>query len=195
MGNFEDLQKIWLSEKAKDLPGLGEMRRAIAVEKNQSRRQIWVSIAAIIILLILMGYVLVFSESRLILTSVGEALMFAAIFILLTSRINSLRRSFRNENISNYEFIEKLKSNVERLTNDWNATQKTAYAFVGIGYLFFLYESVYQNRQEMIIGYSVTAIVLGAAWFFVRPFANQRKLRKTQRLLEKLEDLSRQIKE
>ena len=195
MDNFEDLKQIWLSEKGEELPSVEEMRKVIAVEKNRNRRSIWFSIAAIVVLLIFMSLIVFFSEAKLISTWIGEALILSAIFILLVSRINSLRRSFRNENISNREFIGKLKADIERLTNDWNTVQKTGFAFVGIGYLFFLYETVYQNRTAMIIGYSITIVVLTAAWFFFRPFANRRKLEKKERLLEKIENLSRQIKE
>ena len=195
MDSFEDIQQIWLSEKAADLPNIEEMRQAIAGEKNRHRRRIWFSVAAIVILLSLMTLLAVFSEAKLLSTFFGEALMFTAIFILLTSRINSLRRAFRNENISNREFIEKLKFDIERLTNDWNAVQKTGFACISSGYLLFLYESVYQNRQAMMIGYSLAIVMLAAAWFFLRPFANRRKLEKKELLLKKIENLSQQTKE
>ncbi len=155
----------------------------------------WISIVAIVAVLILMILVVIFSEAKLISTFIGEALMFAASFILLTSRINSLRRSFRNENISNCEFIEKLKADIERLTNDWNAVQKTGFACVGAGYLLFLYESLSQNQQALIVCYSIATVALISAWIFLRPFANRRKLEKKERLLEKTENLSEQIKE
>jgi DMSO/TMAO reductase YedYZ heme-binding membrane subunit len=195
MDNFEDLKQIWLSQKTADLPSVGEMRKLISVEKNRNRRKISFSIAAIVVLLVFMALIMFFSEAKLLSTLLGEALMLAAIFILLTSRINSLRRAFRNENISNREFIEKLKSDIERLTNDWNTVQKTGFAFIGAGYMLFLYESVYQNTRAMIIGYSITVIFLSAAWFFLRPLANRRKLEKKELLLEKTENLSQQIKE
>ena len=195
MDNFEDLKQIWLSEKGKDLPDFGEMRQAIIVEKNRTRRHIWFSIIVIVFLLISMPLIMFFSEAKLISTLLGEALMLSSIVVLLTSRINSLRRSFRNENISNREFIGKLRTDIERLRNDWNTVQKTGFALIGIGYLLYLYESLYQNRQALIIGYSTTIFVLLAAWFFLRPFANRRKLEKKERLLGKIENLSQQIKE
>ena len=195
MESFEDIKQIWLSENAGDLPTIAEMRKTIAVEKNGHRRRIWFSIAAAVVLLVSMSSIMFFSEATLPSTRLGEALMLAAIFILLTSRINSLRRAFRMENISNREFIEKLKADIERLTNDWNAVQKAGFICISGGYLLFLYESVYQNRQAMMIGYSLAIIMLAAAWFFLRPFANRRKLEKKELLLEKIENLSQQIKE
>ena len=195
MDNFEALKQIWLSEKGKDLPGFAELRKAISAEKNQSRKRIRLSILATVVLLIFMCLAAAFSEAKFLSTLIGEALMFTSIFILLTSRINSLRRSFRNENCSNREFIEKLKTDIERLKNDWNGVQKICFVFLGFGYLLFLYESVYQNRKAMIIGYTLTIIVLSAMWFFLRPFANRRKLEKKEYLLEKIGILSQQTKE
>ncbi len=195
MDSFEDLKQLWLSEKTTNLPDFAQMRKMIAAEKNRHRRRIWFSVAAAVVLLILMIALVVFSEAKLLSTFFGEALMFAAIFILLTSRINSLRRAFRMENISNREFIEKLKFDIKRLTNDWNAVQKAGFICLGSGYLLFLYESVYQNRQAMMIGYSLAIIMLAAAWFFLRPFANRRKLEKKELLLKQIENLSQQTKE
>ena len=195
MDNFESLKQIWLSEKGKNLPNFEELQKAISVEKNHSRKRIRFSILATAVLLISICLVAFFSEAKLLSTLVGELLMFSSIFILLTSRINSLRRSFRNENCSNREFIAKLKIDVERLRGDWNAVQKIGFVLVGTGYLLFLYESVYQNKQVMIIGYALTTIVLSAMWLFLRPLANRRKLEKKERLLEKIENLSNEIEE
>ncbi len=195
MGNFEDLKQIWLSEKAEDLPSAEEMRKLVSAEKNLHRRKILFSIFAVVILLVFMALIMFFFEAKLLSTLLGEALMLAAISILLVSRINSLRRSLRNENISNREFIGKLKADIERLTNDWNTVQKTGFAFIGAGYLLFLYETVYQNRTTLMIGYSLTIVFLLAVWFFLRPFANRRKLEKKEILLKKIENLLRQIKE
>ncbi len=195
MKNFEDLKQIWLSEKGKDLPSFEELQKAISAEKNRVRKRIGFSILAVVVLLILMCVIVIFSEAKFLSTQIGEFFMFSAIFILLTSRINSLRRSFRSENSSNREFIAKLKTDILRLKNDWNTVQKTGFILVGIGYLLFLYESVYQNRQTMIIGYTLITIVLSAMWIFLRPFANRRKLENKERLLEKIEKLSKEIEE
>jgi hypothetical protein len=142
-----------------------------------------------------MCFVLIFSEAKFLSTVIGEALMLFAIFILLTSGINSLRRSFRNELASNQEFISKLKSDIQRLSRNGSGVQKISFAFISSGFLLYLYETVYASKLEMVGSYAVTIILLLSGWSFLRPFITKEKLENKEQMLKKIENLSQQIEE
>lgn len=195
MDNFEAIKQIWTAEKAENLPSIEEMQTIISTAQKKIRVKILWSVAVVVICLIVLILAIAFANAELVTTVIGEVLMFSAICVLLTSRINSLRRNWQCEDLSNSEFINKLKMDIERLTNNWNGIQKIGFWLIGGGYSLFLYESVRHNQTALFVSYGLTAVLLFVAWKFLRPFANSRKLKNKKLLLEKIENLEKEIKE
>src|SRR5215213_5687445 len=110
MENFEQLREVWLTADTAKLP---EARGLLHTAKSYRMKQ-WLRsagvLALVIILLATMVWVLFGYHSRLVSTRIGEAFFLAALFIMLTVQLRSLKRLSEARFYNNSEFLRFLQA-------------------------------------------------------------------------------------
>ena len=193
MDNFNDIKKIWLTANVSALPKPGEVVKTIKRYRVKHGIRNGALILFTLIMVAVMCWVLFAYRSNLLVTRIGEAFFFIAMFILLGTNVKSLSRISTQKNFSNGEFISFLKQEQVRQISFQKRTQVIGFALASTGLLLYIFEMVYQHTVMMIVTYLLTGIWIAVCWFVIRPLSIKRKTKKLTGTIEKLERLSTQL--
>jgi hypothetical protein len=193
MDSLNDIQKIWLTTNMATLPKADEIIKTIKKYRLKHAVKNGVLIALSMLLIAAMCWVLFDYKSNLLVTRIGEACLFIAMFILFGIGTNSLKRIAAQKNRSNAEFISFLKQEQLRQIAFQKRTQVIGFAFASVGLLLYLFEAVYKDTLQMLVVYGLALIWIFVCWFIIRPRSIKRKTEKLARTIENLERLSIQL--
>ncbi|HEV7621985.1 MAG TPA: hypothetical protein VGO09_09635 [Flavisolibacter sp.] len=193
MDNLNDIKNTWLRADVNTLPKAEAVVKAI---KNYRLMIVVKNSTLIVLTLVMLGtmcWVLFAYKSGLVTTRIGEACFFMAIFILLVTNTNSIRRIQSRKNYSNEAFLIFLKQEQLRQINFQKRTQVIGFALGSIGLVLYIFELVYKSTIFMAVGYSLLLLWLLVCWFILRPKAIKRKNDKFMETIRTLERLSNQL--
>ena len=195
MDILDEIKQTWLSASLETLHSSDAILKTIKqYRQKQMRRRIGVLLFTVI-LFVTMIWVLVDYESQFISTRVGEALMFMALFIILSIGLKALKRTTAFNVYTNEAFLQHLKQEQFRLMEFQKRTQVIGFGFASAGLLLYMYEGVYDDSYRFIIGYSLVIIWIAVMWFIVRPLSFRRKNIILTKKIESLEKISAQLRE
>lgn len=193
MDSLNDIKKMWLTANTDTLPKADEVIKTIKKYRLKHAIKNCILVMVTLILIATMCWVLVDYKSNLLVTRIGEAFLFIAMFILFGSTTSSLKRIAMHRNFSNGEFIRFLKQEQLRQIAFQKRTQVIGFAFASVGLVLYLFEAVYKNTIQIIVVYGLTLIWIVVCWTVVRPRAIKRKTKKLAETIENLERLSAQL--
>jgi len=194
MDNLNDLKAIWLSAKTDDLPSSTEMLRIVKRFRDQKLRKKWMVIIMAIALAALMIAAILFNKPTLVTTYIGQVLAASACVVLAVSNIRSIGRFYKLNDCSNKEFIAFLEQTRLNQLYFYKNTQVWGMGLSSTGLLLYSYEFVYQNMLWCIITYSLVVVYILVFFFVVRPRGYKKEAKKLNATMEKLKELSNQIK-
>ncbi len=192
MDSFENIKQIWTSEKALDLPNSKEIKSAIESYHSSKKRNIYLLIAILILCLIIFVFVIVFNKPLLWTTTLGEILISIGFISGISIKLKTLRKTTQNELKSNKDFLEDLKIAIQK-KSEINSLQIIAALFISVGYGFFIYETVRNNKTVMIFSYLGITLFVSGIYFVIRPFAKNISRKKSEKLLKDIEAIKSQI--
>jgi len=193
MDNLNDLKEIWLTADPNDLPAADKIVKTIRSYRLKHAIKKAALIFLTLLLVATMCWVLFAYKSNLLVTRIGEACMFIAMFILLSANANSLRRISNLKDCSNDEFVNFLKREKIKHTFFQKRTQLVGFAFASVGLLLYLFEGVYTTPIQMIMAYLLASLWIFICWFVIRPRSIKRKNRELTETIQNLERLSAQL--
>ena len=193
MDNFNEIKKIWLSANATALPKAANILQTIKKYRLKQILKTGGLVVLTLFLILTMCWVLFAYHSQLISTRIGEACIFFAMFILLSVNVRSLKRVSKSKTFSNSEFLTFLKQEQLRLIRYQKKTQVIGFLLASVGLLFYLYEGVHTRFSVMIISYVGLIIWCCICWFIIHPKAMERKTKKLNETIVKLEQFLEQL--
>ncbi len=194
MDNLNNLEAIWHSAKTEQLPNAEQMLVTVKKFRYQKLRNKWLVIVVSCLLACLMVAVLILTPFKFISTYVGGSLISASCLLLAATNLLSLKRFYRLEDYSNFEFLAFLEQTRQNQLYYYKKTQAIIMLLSSAGLLIYLYEAAGRNTLWLTLIYSLSAVYLLVIWFFVRPRAFKKQSEKLKAATERLEHIARQLK-
>lgn len=193
MDPLHDIQAIWQSADVSALPDAGEAERTIRQFRRKQTARHWGVLALICLLAVATVYLILFHQSQLLTTRLGEACYAITLLILLTTVIRSMRRLSARQSADNRAFLAYIREEQQSMLRFQQRTQGIGFALACLGLVLFLYEWLQDHPGWMIPVYAGVLLYVLACWFLLRPVMIRRKKRQLGQVAEQLERLSRQL--
>ena len=192
MENFDDIKSIWQSEKAGQLPDADEF--VTIVNKYKSRRHRITYVLSGILILCLAGFVLVWFgyKTTMWTTRLGELLIFTAVLYAIYHNYKDIQKKKKENAEDSRQFLASLKKEVTEKKEE----KKRILIFLSllcIAYGFFIYENASGSLQSILITYLLLLAVIFFFWFVYRPFVNRMQQKSTEKMIQKIEELQKQL--
>jgi sensor c-di-GMP phosphodiesterase-like protein len=192
MDNLNDLKSIWLSAKTESLPAADEMMHIIKEYRNKTfQRKVMVILTMAVSVTILIGITCIY-KAKMPTTRIGQYSTILAGFVLIFSNVRSIKRFYNVQDFNNRDFIKFLEKTRQNQIYFYKKTQVAGLAFWSFGLLFYIFEFVHQNVFLFITIYSLTVIFLVILWLFVRQRVYNKRAKKLEEMIKRLESLSKQ---
>jgi hypothetical protein len=195
MDDLTDIKKIWLNAGMQNLPAAGKL---VAESRSIYTQRVLKNISLILLAIALTAgtvYVVLFYDSQMLSTRVGEGCFLLALLIVFATNLVDARRMSEFKNSSNNDFIQFLKAEVFRTTKRYRRTQSIGFVISSIGLLLYLYEIVHDEGELLYLAYLVTILFMLIGWFWIKPRALKRRIFQLQLTIQKLELIETQFHE
>ena len=195
MNDLTELQQIWAQADVSKLPAFDRMSKLIGrFYFVNILKQALVLVFAFFLLAVII-YVIVFSDSQLWTTRVGEASFLFALLILITNAARSIRKNLAHKNWTNNQFVSAFKEAQGKEIKTATLSQNIGFSISSLGLLFYMYELAYARPEWGIGVYGATLVFILINWFWVRPRANEKKAKRIGAIITKLQHLEKQLNE
>lgn len=193
MDNLNELRSIWLSANTDSLPAAEEMVRMVKKFRNQKLKKKWMIIIFCILMIIFWIFIAIELPTTMFSTRVGEVLPVAALIILITTNLRSLRRFYELNDSSNKDFIAFLEQTRNNQLYYYKKTQVACMILSFLGLMFYMYEFVHKNTVLFIVTYICITIYMLVMWFVVRPRMFKKQSTKMQEMMDRLQGIAKQL--
>lgn len=189
MDDFENMKQIWNSKNNLNIPEIIDIQNIIKRYQNKKRRNAFLLTVSFIICGLLFILIVLFYQYQLWTTIFGEALILIGFILGLMLKVNTLKSVNKSIMKSNKVFLEYLsKVTAERKTKV-NWLQLVSVFLLTIGYGFFIYEEIKDNKTEFILVYSGMLVFVLSMYFIFRPMMKRNSKNKIQKMLNEIESL------
>ena len=192
MDSFEEIQNLWLSEKADILPNSDQIKNLVSKYNSVKNRNIWFLLILLFLCFVTMVLVVIFYEDRKFTTIFGEILIFIALFVTIIFKLQKLRTVKDNELKNSQDFLKDLEFSTHQKSK-FNPLQILALILFGIGYGFFIYETVKGNPQQMWLCYAAVIIYILLMYFVVKPIFEKKNKKQNLEFLSKIEKIKEDL--
>lgn len=191
-----DFKNLWKQQTA-EKPSMEELLARLKKFRNENIRKLVVTNILLIITSIFIGLIWYHYQPEMLTTKIGIVLVILAMIIFL-SAYNQMFMNLQklNSNQTNTEYLH----NLYLLKNKQKFMQTTMlnlyFIMLFVGICLYLYE--YASRMKLIYAvttYAVTFIWIGINWFYLRPKTIKKQQSKINRLIDKFEEINKQLKE
>jgi 1,4-dihydroxy-2-naphthoate octaprenyltransferase len=184
MNDFEDIKQLWDSNNTLDMPNLEQTQTVI--KKYQSKKKQNAFLVTILFILCGIAFVLIIilHNPSLWTTTVGEILILIGFISGIILKLKTLKSISKNELKSNKDFLEDLiKIGIQNKTKlNWHLI--ISVLLLVIGYGFFIYEKIKENKTELILSYLGIALFTLGMYFIFRPFVRKISNNKVEKMIE-----------
>lgn len=194
MDNLADLKAIWHTAKTESLPSADEMLVLIKKFRHQKLRSKWLVIVSSCLLSCLIMAVLVIVPFKLWTTYLGGTLMAASGILMAATNIRSLKRFYQLNACTNLEFLAFIEQTRQNQISYYKKMQVLIMSLTSIGLLFYLYEPSVEHPIWFFAIYTLSITYLLIMWFWVRPRYFKKHSAKLNATLQRLENLTQQLK-
>jgi hypothetical protein len=193
MDNFNDLKSIWMTTQTDSLPAAGEMMNIIKNYRNKTlQRKVMVILIAAISVTILIGITFI-STTKMLSTLIGRYLIILTGCVLIFTNARSMKRFYEFRDFSNRDYIKFLEKSRQNQIYFYKKTQVAGLLFCSFGILLYIFEFVHQNAFICITAYFITVVFLLILWLNVRQRVFNKRAKKLEEMIKKLESLSKQM--
>lgn len=196
MNDKLDLKKLWNQQKGSQ-PGVADLLIELTeLKKTGLRKGFFINLLLILTAFFIIGVIYYF-QPQLITTKLGVILIILAIFsfVSASNRLIPMLRKI-DQDQSNNEYLQNLIS-IKTKQHFLQTTMLNLYfILLTSGICLYLYE--YTERMPFVwalFSYATTLLWCGFNWFYIRPKTIKNQQKKINDLIEKFEQINRQLKE
>ncbi|MGA7838288.1 MAG: hypothetical protein WB996_09995 [Ignavibacteriaceae bacterium] len=186
MDEFKDIKRLWNSKNTLGIPNLEQIRIVINNYQRKKKRNAFLLTALFILCGIAFILILLLHKPLLWTTTFGEILISMGFILGMILKLNTLKRIKNIELKPNIDFLEDLIKDSVRNKSKINWHLIITVLLLAIGYGFFIYEEIKDNKFELTLSYLGIAIFTFAMYFVFRPFIKRSSKKKIQKMIDEI---------
>lgn len=190
--NFNDLWK----KQTVSQPDIEDLKNRLKEFKKAALKTMWKVNILLSLTSVFIVFIWIYFQPQFISTKIGIVLTILAMvmYVILYNRLSEHYRNI-DTNQSNQEYLQKLIL-IKRKQQFMQTKGITWYFLLLIaGICLYMYE--YASRMNIefaILTYAITLLWIGFNWFYLRPKQIKKQQQKINSLIEKFEEVDRQLR-
>lgn len=180
MKNFDDIQSMWHEQ---DMPIQQDVQTIVKAHRKAEKAKLNRLLVILVLLTVVEAIAFYYTEAKLAITYIGEALVMMGIAILFIWKISELHREKKSEILPVSEYLSQLQ---RRLQKRFNRMQAYTLACIFVGLVLYSYENMLNDKRSGIMLYVLLILAFAVLWFGLRPYKIRKQNEKIQKLINQI---------
>lgn len=195
MEEFKELQDMWQSQVAEDIPAFDSVKEKNKIEQKSMRKKFLMGIASLAGPALLIVYFLIAFDFNLVTTKLSMLLMLFAICAAIYKMIKMNKMIKETESITSSpkQYLASLKGFEKAHTKMQTTFLKMYFLLFTVALAFYIFEFYQMNKTIGIIAYCLTGAWILFCYFYIHPRLKKKNDERIASMISRVEGVEESL--